>query len=265
MRRFGTRIETTITAAAAAALVSVSLSVRDAEACSCRPPPGPAQALASADAVFEGRAGDVAGGSQPGPKLPPASMTIPFTVLRAWKGVSPSGAVTVTTSGSSASCGYRFAAGETYLVYAYRDSSGGLGTGLCSRTRKAADAGEDFAALGAPAPQGDKSTPNTPGTSAPTSPGTTGVPPGNPSVPADTDGQDGNSTVTAPTSPGGAPDPSGTPEPARDPALGAAPPPSSGGCASCAIPSGGGGNRAPALAAILGLAAIARRITRRSR
>jgi hypothetical protein len=56
--------------------------------------------------------------------------------------------VDVFTSTSSASCGYEFSRGGTYLVYAYRQpSTGRWGTGICSRTRPVDKAGEDLAYL----------------------------------------------------------------------------------------------------------------------
>lgn len=236
----------------AAALSSLTLYARTADACSCRPPPGPAEALASADAVFEGRAASST--TRPSQGLSVGSVTVPFTVLRAWKGAPGSGSLTVTTSGSSASCGYSFAAGETYIVYAYRDSSGALTTSICSRTRRSADGAEDIAAFGAPGGAGSSSPPST-----------TGAPP------TTTGGAEGN-TTGAPPSPAEPPssgaEPLGAPAPNGDPPAAAPPPaPPSGGCAACAVPSGAlpfNGN-APAFAALLGLAALLRRITGRQR
>lgn len=56
--------------------------------------------------------------------------------------------VTIRTSGSSASCGFGFQTGNSYLVDAGAVDSD-LRTGLCGRTNLLANAQEDLAALGA--------------------------------------------------------------------------------------------------------------------
>lgn len=67
-----------------------------------------------------------------------------FEVSEYFRGEKKDSRVTVYSSESSASCGYLFKRGETYLVYAGRGDSGRLGTGLCSRTAPISEATEDL-------------------------------------------------------------------------------------------------------------------------
>ncbi len=59
---------------------------------------------------------------------------------------APSGVVEVATGSGGGDCGYRFAIGKRYLVYARKwpPSGSGLTTGICSRTRPIEEAGEDI-------------------------------------------------------------------------------------------------------------------------
>lgn len=128
---------------------------RAAWACECVPPPPPAQALSAADAVFEGRVRAVTTGTfetSQGGALP--GREVRLLVLRAWKGATAGDEVTLRTGMSQADCGFAFAEGSSYLVYARRLPSGELSTNICSRTRASALATEDFAALGAPSSEG---------------------------------------------------------------------------------------------------------------
>jgi hypothetical protein len=52
--------------------------------------------------------------------------------------------ITIETGLGGGDCGYAFEQGVEYLVYAYRTPTGGLGTGICSRTRPVAEAEEDL-------------------------------------------------------------------------------------------------------------------------
>jgi hypothetical protein len=110
-----------------------------ARACSCLPPPPPEEALENAAAVFEGR---VAGVSRDG-----RQQRFSFEVLRVWKGeLEPQ--VEIITATSSAACGRSYAAGDIYVIYAYRGPDGALADGLCTRSRERSRAVEDLAALG---------------------------------------------------------------------------------------------------------------------
>ena len=120
--------------------------------CSCVPPGPPREALARADAVFSGRVVSVGEprGEDPGdPGRPHVEVRI--VPARRWKGAAAD-TVTVRTPPNGAVCGYAFEVGREYLVYADgAEGADGLRVYLCSRTRPLADAGEDLAALGAPA------------------------------------------------------------------------------------------------------------------
>jgi hypothetical protein len=79
------------------------------------------------------------------------SREVTFRLHAAWKGIdSGDGTVSVTTGHGDGDCGFGFAVGTTYLVYAQSAESGGLSTSICSRTAAAADARSDFDALGHP-------------------------------------------------------------------------------------------------------------------
>jgi hypothetical protein len=126
-------------------------------ACRCRPPGSPADALASATSVFSGRVTALAGAVDSGG---PDPVQATFAVTGVWKGADQPTLVVVTPA-SSASCGFAFAQGQEYLVYA-SEVDGRLQTIACSRTAPIAVAGEDLAALGAgsaPSPAGEAGTP----------------------------------------------------------------------------------------------------------
>lgn len=118
-------------------------SAERASACSCAPPRPPFEALARADAVFSG---EVVSMKEPRGWLSSSTdpITIEFKVSAVWKGDIHE-TVFIKTAWSSASCGYEFALGEQYLVYAREGR-----TSLCSRTKSIHAAIEDFAALGGP-------------------------------------------------------------------------------------------------------------------
>lgn len=133
-------------------LLSAALSAAPcppaAARCSCVPPGPPRQALAQAGAVFAGRVVSVTE-----PREAPGDPDRPYVEVRIvperrWKGAAGD-TVTVLTPPNSAVCGYAFETGREYLVYA--EGGEGLRVFLCSRTAALADAGEDLAALGAPA------------------------------------------------------------------------------------------------------------------
>ena len=138
----------------AAALVVLLLHADTSRiyACSCIPPRPPLEALARADAVF---AGQVVSISEPkglfggwfASSIDP--VTVEFRVNAVWKGEIYE-TMFIKTAWSSASCGFEFAQGEQYIVYAREGSAS-----LCSRTKSINKASEDLMALGegvAPAP-----------------------------------------------------------------------------------------------------------------
>lgn len=109
-----------------------------ASACSCMTQ-SIEDARASATAIFEGRVVSIT------PE--PGTLVVTFAVTQAWGGVEHEQLV-LRTAESSVSCGYEFAVGRTYLVYAGGEH-GALTASLCSRTAPIENAAEDRAALGA--------------------------------------------------------------------------------------------------------------------
>ena len=122
-----------------------------AHACECGPLLPPLEALREATAVFRG---EVVGVRDYSPAmidgLPTISLSGPvafeFRVKTIWKGSLPE-TVFVTTVRSEATCGFDFAIGSDYVVYAYGEPIE-LRAGLCSRKAPAWYAQEDFDALG---------------------------------------------------------------------------------------------------------------------
>jgi hypothetical protein len=113
---------------------------RDAFACSCNLNP-PCAGFWRADAVFVGRvtANDV---RQADDQPPETAATL--TVFRTFRGEPrPS----IVLRGMMTSCSYRFRIGETYLVFAYRDTNGRFNTGQCSGTKPLAEADSDIATI----------------------------------------------------------------------------------------------------------------------
>lgn len=120
-------------------------------ACSCVMPEEPLKALESSTAVFVGKVVDV---KEPkGLILSSADpVKVTFDVATIWKGVEGN-KVTLTTALDSASCGFEFVEGESYIVYARSSDDGDGGSGklvasLCSRTTQLASAVEDLKELG---------------------------------------------------------------------------------------------------------------------
>lgn len=133
-----------------ASLLVTLVSAARAEACSCMMPGPPCQEFGEASAVFVGTVTGVVskplktpdGDEEPGW----ATRTFKFTVTEAFSGVEGT-TVEVSTGLGGGDCGYTFARGASYLVYASRSKDGTLGTSICSRTRPAPGATEDLAFL----------------------------------------------------------------------------------------------------------------------
>jgi hypothetical protein len=114
-------------------------------------PISPTEGFASADCVFVGVVRGRESLRQPMPGDLFQERLFRFEVLGAWKGLERPDAFVRTGSGGG-DCGYAFAVGGVYLVYANRQrGSDTLSTGFCTRTRPIERAAEDYAALGAPA------------------------------------------------------------------------------------------------------------------
>src|SRR3989344_5939889 len=116
-------------------------------ACSCAMLGSPEESLQVANAVFSGRVVSVEmpqGFIQS--SVDPVRVT--FEVDRFWKGPAFKEREIITPR-SSASCGYYFNKGKSYLVYTYFDKeSQEEYTGICSRTKLVDDAKEDFEVIG---------------------------------------------------------------------------------------------------------------------
>jgi hypothetical protein len=127
-------------------------------ACSCIGAPAPNDALNDAHAVFSGSVTGIVNrngfnllelmrrlSGQLSPATGGDSRRVTLLVADSWKGVTQS-PVTVATGSGSADCGYNFAVGRQYLVYAY-DNGGVLGTNICLRTAEITLASADLAYL----------------------------------------------------------------------------------------------------------------------
>lgn len=132
-----------------AVLVWLGLVSTDAQACSCFGPGTPCESYGAASAVFAGTAISVrrAEEPKPGPVQPINYQRIfKFSVDQPYLGVAGT-EVEITTGSGGGDCGYDFRIGERYLVYAHLYQNR-LHTGICTRTKPFAAAGEDLAFLG---------------------------------------------------------------------------------------------------------------------
>jgi hypothetical protein len=125
---------------------SLAFGAETGLACTCAPSKGPAEDLELAAAVFSGKVVEIRRHRQSADIF--ARVEAVLRVERVWKGAGGA-TVSVFTASHSATCGYGFKQGRTYLVYAHKDAEGRLSTGICSRTRRLKDAGEDLKELGA--------------------------------------------------------------------------------------------------------------------
>ena len=136
--------------ALAAFLLSLSLFADTGQsyACSCVEPGPPAEALASSTVVFAGEVVSIRGfETREGGIYSSGDLgTIELRVSTVWKGPVQE-TMFVTTVRSEASCGFTFKEGQQYVVYS-RSEATPPEVSLCSRTSLAANAQEDFAALG---------------------------------------------------------------------------------------------------------------------
>lgn len=118
--------------------------------CPCPEYSDPLVSLEQSTAVFSGRVLTIHDDSDVSPITGTGMKKVDFRVDRGWKGIERT-RISVSTSNSSAACGYEFSTGEEYLVYASGEK-GDLQVSLCSRTQTAIDVGsEELAALGEPA------------------------------------------------------------------------------------------------------------------
>ena len=118
-------------------------------ACTCALPPTSSSiewqvgaARKEAQAVFSGEVVGVSEGPQDS-----FNVVVRLRVKRSWKG-SRADEVSIVTGRGGGDCGYPFEVGGSYLVYAYAPKGGSLGTNICRRTARLADAGADLKVLG---------------------------------------------------------------------------------------------------------------------
>lgn len=123
----------------------LSLLADTASACTCLPPKEIAQEVEISSAVFSGRVIEIKRHGRTAELL--GQVEVIFEVDKSWKGVDKR-IVSVFTSSGSASCGYGFKKGRTYLAYAGGSTQGGLSTSICSRTKRLNKAREDLRVLG---------------------------------------------------------------------------------------------------------------------
>lgn len=116
-----------------------------AHACKCMFPEV-APAREGATAVFEGRVTAIADEPVEG-DVGIGKKRVTLALVRTWKGLENKESVVVSTSASSASCGYMFEPNASYLVYA-DGTEDALEVSGCSRTRPMSDAADDLAVLG---------------------------------------------------------------------------------------------------------------------
>jgi hypothetical protein len=118
------------------ALTLLIVSASQADACTCASPGSACEALWQAGAVFAGEVLEIVDVGPKSERFPPAVLRIRFRVLETFAGVEAPGPYTeVYTAGHSAMCGYPFARGGRYLVFAYDYPDGTRGVSLCSATR----------------------------------------------------------------------------------------------------------------------------------
>lgn len=112
--------------------IFVFASAESSYACSCITSPAPVKeqvkgAFSNSSAIISGEVIEI--------KESPAdknSLMVRFKVAQSWKGVDQP-EITIKTARDGAMCGYSFAVGQKYLVYAY-GAGDALSTDNCSRT-----------------------------------------------------------------------------------------------------------------------------------
>lgn len=134
------------------AVILLCGAAAEVRACSCLREASVCDAFGGSSAVFAGR---VVGSAETrtetdresGKKITFAVGTIYFAVEEAFSGVKGKRRVAVHSGTGGGDCGYWFLTGKRYLVYAGAAEDGKLYTNICTRTRPAEDAAEDFAFL----------------------------------------------------------------------------------------------------------------------
>ena len=125
-----------------AAALLITIHADRASACSCAASGPPCQGYFQVDAVFAGTVTAISEVNDHGDDPLFERRVVRLATQRAFRGVEGP-TVDVFTGTGGGDCGYAFKTGEQYLVYAFR-RQGRLTTGICSRTRPLAEAGEDL-------------------------------------------------------------------------------------------------------------------------
>ena len=120
-------------------------------ACKCATPGPPSEELANSELVISGRVvsirsidGGDGAAADPDPEVPDFGVySIELEVETVWKGTAQE-TMYLTTNRDSTSCGFTFAEGASYIIYAQDD----LNVNRCSRTRLLAEAAPDLEELG---------------------------------------------------------------------------------------------------------------------
>ena len=112
--------------------------------CPCEAAGPPCAEYWKAAVIFRGRVEQIQTATATA-HFPLGARIVTFSVFEAFTGDEGRARVDVQTAGAPAGCGYRFASGREYLVYATRAGDGTLITGSCSRTRAIGRAAEDLA------------------------------------------------------------------------------------------------------------------------
>jgi len=115
-------------------------------ACDCAYPGAPCKAFVRTPYVFSGRVTQL---STISVKMPNGEaykdLLVFFQVGRNYRGLEGKTTAEVVTGSGGTDCGYNFREGELYLVYAYpHPTTGKLYSGICTRTRRLAEAGDDL-------------------------------------------------------------------------------------------------------------------------
>lgn len=114
------------------------------DACTCARSGSACEEFSRVDAVFVGRVVGIQTSTE-APKF--GTRRVQIAVVEALRGVNP-GTVTVRTyPANGGSCGYPFAEGETYLVYAFQPEPGVLVATMCGRTRVASEVSAEISYL----------------------------------------------------------------------------------------------------------------------
>jgi hypothetical protein len=126
-----------------AVAVILLAGARSASACTCAGAGPPCQAAWTTQDVFVGRVLSIAD-VEHRDDAPLVSRLVRVHATEMFLG-RVTGEIELGTGRGGGDCGFSFAVGETYLIYAHRNSTTGrLSTGICTRTALVARAGEDL-------------------------------------------------------------------------------------------------------------------------